>query len=316
MTALSKTRAPARRARAAGRPAAGVAGAIVLGLLVAACSAVPDWADPSDWFEPDEAPTQLSVAQDAAQTQAAEFPNLASVPDARPEATPAQTRERIRESLAADRANAAYTGERLVGGAAQAAAAPAGAPPAPRIGRELTTRTAEPEIPAPAPRATQGAQTAAQETVEPAEPAAPPAPRTDMRFAQFQTGAQPAPQARAARRELVGIIYFAHGSAALDANDRAVLRDIVALHRQRGGSIRVVGHASARTGPADPVRHRMANFEISQLRANAVAAEIVALGAERDKVRAEARADTQPVYHEFMPTGEAGNRRAEIFLEY
>jgi flagellar motor protein MotB len=29
---------------------------------------------------------------------------------------------------------------------------------------------------------------------------------------------------------------------------------------------------------------------------------------------AEARADNQPVFHEFMPTGEAGNRRAEIYL--
>ena len=38
------------------------------------------------------------------------------------------------------------------------------------------------------------------------------------------------------------------------------------------------------------------------------------LGAPSGSVRTEARADAQPVYHEFMPTGESGNRRAEIFL--
>jgi len=59
----------------------------------------------------------------------------------------------------------------------------------------------------------------------------------------------------------------------------------------------------------------LANFETSLQRANAVTALLVRYGVARDKVAAEAKGDTQPVYHEFMPTGEAGNRRAEIFLE-
>jgi flagellar motor protein MotB len=29
-----------------------------------------------------------------------------------------------------------------------------------------------------------------------------------------------------------------------------------------------------------------------------------------------AMADEQPVYHEVMPSGEAGNRRAEIYIDY
>lgn len=115
---------------------------------------------------------------------------------------------------------------------------------------------------------------------------------------------------------MVAVIYFGHGSTKLNANDRGVLRDIVALHRQRGGVIRIVGHASAHTGVADPIKHRMAKFETSIQRANVVAAEIVALGVAEGKVRVAARGDTQPVFHESMPTGEAGNRRAEIFLEY
>ena len=79
--------------------------------------------------------------------------------------------------------------------------------------------------------------------------------------------------------------------------------------------VRVIGHASAHTATVDPVEHRVANLEISQRRADAVANALTRLGLRRDKLVVEARSDTQPVYHEFMATGEAGNQRAEIFLE-
>lgn len=288
--------------------------ALALPLLASGCSAIPDWADPSDLFEPDQPPTRLSSAEAATQAQAeATFPNLASVPDAPRSATPAATRAQIREGLAADRANAQYSGERLVG--QTSGAAPASAPPAPAIARDLGVAAAQ-------PAQVQRAQVApvvqplAAASTPPAAASTPPAPNRQLRFAQFQGDAQPPPVARTGQSELVGIIYFAHGAASLDQEDRAVLRDIAALHRQRGGSIRIIGHASARTGTVDPIRHRTANLEISQQRANAAVAGLVALGVEQARIRAEARADAQPVYHEFMPTGEAGNRRAEIFLEY
>jgi outer membrane protein OmpA-like peptidoglycan-associated protein len=114
---------------------------------------------------------------------------------------------------------------------------------------------------------------------------------------------------------LAAIIFFSHGSAELDPRDRAVLRDLAALHRQRGGSLRVVGHASSRTHNATPEEHRLANFEMSMGRAETVQAELRRLGVAADAVRAEAVGDAEPVYHEFMPSGEAGNRRVEIFLE-
>ncbi len=111
------------------------------------------------------------------------------------------------------------------------------------------------------------------------------------------------------------MIYFGHSSSGLDGKDRAVLRDVVALSRQHGGSIRVIGHASALTAVTDQITHDLTNFEMSLKRANSVAASLIALGADRSQVRAEARSDKQPVYHEFMTTGQAGNRRVEIFLE-
>ena len=151
--------------------------------------------------------------------------------------------------------------------------------------------------------------------------------QTQLRFPQFQNAQTPVAAApvmaapplaalpAASGAQLVAVVYFAHSSSRIDGNDRGVLRDIVALHRQRGGVIRVVGHASAHTGVTDQITHNLANFEMSLKRANAVAAVLVALGLSKDEVRAEARGDNQPVYHEFMTTGEAGNRRVEIFLE-
>ena len=67
---------------------------------------------------------------------------------------------------------------------------------------------------------------------------------------------------------------------------------------------------------ATPEQHQLANFNVSIKRANSVASALNELGVDSNMLRAEALADSQPVYHEFMATGEAGNRRAEIFLEY
>lgn len=115
--------------------------------------------------------------------------------------------------------------------------------------------------------------------------------------------------------QLAAIVFFSHGSSDLDAQDRTVLRDIAALYEQRGGRLRVVGHASSRTQNTTPDEHQIANFDMSMARAEAVADELLALGVAPDAVQAEAVGDAEPVYHEFMPSGEAGNRRVEIFLE-
>jgi outer membrane protein OmpA-like peptidoglycan-associated protein len=122
-------------------------------------------------------------------------------------------------------------------------------------------------------------------------------------------------QTAAGPGQLAAIVFFGHGSAELDGGDRSVLRDVAALREQRGGSLRVVGHASSRTHNTTPDEHQIANFDMSLSRANAVLEELLRLGVPADAARAEAVGDAEPVYHEFMPSGEAGNRRAEIFLE-
>lgn len=113
----------------------------------------------------------------------------------------------------------------------------------------------------------------------------------------------------------IAVIYFRHGSASLQGRDREVLRQVIELSKRQDRDLRVVGHASSRTAGMDPVDHRMANFDTSLKRAQAVVDALVSLGVPRDDIQLEARGDNEPVYHEFMPTGEAGNRRAEIFLQ-
>lgn len=281
------------------RPLRRLALALAVPLLLGACSAV------NGWMSQDEAPSKMS-GDAQAEASAAEFPNLASVPDSAPSATSAETQKALKKSLEADRANAEYSGSQTAGGTASDAA------------MNVNTALAQAE-------AEQAAGVAPEATAAPAsDMSASSAPATAAADSMTQTAATPQfdpiasalPGTAAVDSELAGIIYFAHGSAALDANDRRVLRGIVALNRERGGGILVVGHASAFTGTINALEHRLANFEISLKRANAVMAELVALGLPHDRVRVEARGDSQPIYHEFMPTGEAGNRRAEIFLEH
>jgi flagellar motor protein MotB len=114
----------------------------------------------------------------------------------------------------------------------------------------------------------------------------------------------------------VALIFFGYGSSGLSRNDVNVLRDVARLHQDRGGLIRVIGHASQGQGSGDPVKQRLANFNISLARANAVARELSRLGVPTDQIQVAAAGAQQPIYYESSPTGEAGNRRVEIYLDY
>jgi outer membrane protein OmpA-like peptidoglycan-associated protein len=112
------------------------------------------------------------------------------------------------------------------------------------------------------------------------------------------------------------VVRFATGSAELVSNARKTLRLVANLHREQGGTIRVVGHASARTHEMPVERHKMVNFGVSLRRAQVVADALIRLGVTPEAISVGAMSDNEPIYHEWMPSGEAGNRRAEIFLDY
>jgi len=111
-------------------------------------------------------------------------------------------------------------------------------------------------------------------------------------------------------------ISFATGSASLNSSDRAALKDVVKLHRKYGGTVHVVGHASQRTRDMGSENHRMVNFSLSLDRATAVSMELARLGVPAEAVTVIARSDNEPIAHEYMPEGEAYNRRADVYLEY
>ncbi|MAY66764.1 MAG: hypothetical protein CMM77_06520 [Rhodospirillaceae bacterium] len=112
----------------------------------------------------------------------------------------------------------------------------------------------------------------------------------------------------------VATIVFPNGSSRLSARDRQILAQVVALQKERGGILHVIGHSSSRTRNLSPEKHRLVNYKMSAERAKMVAKELIRRGANRRTVATAALADTQPLYQEIMPNGEAGNRRAEIFL--
>lgn len=115
---------------------------------------------------------------------------------------------------------------------------------------------------------------------------------------------------------LIETIYFKSGSANLDNRDWQKIRAAAAKYNQRGrGIIRILGHASSRTQNMPEVQQMVTNWRISQKRAAAVADALIRAGVAPDAIVVEAVSDAEPIYVESLPAGEAGNRRAEIYLE-
>ena len=114
----------------------------------------------------------------------------------------------------------------------------------------------------------------------------------------------------------VATIQFDNGSSRLNARDRRIIRQVFAQQRQTGGTIRIVGHASRRTATEDEVRHKEVKLRVSAARADAVARELIRIGARPGSLFVGAVSSQYPRYHEYLPSGEAGNRRAEIFIDF
>ena len=111
-------------------------------------------------------------------------------------------------------------------------------------------------------------------------------------------------------------VQFGHDSARLPRAGRATVREVAELYKARGGVIRVVGHASSKTKNMPVAEHNLANFKVSLDRAQTVANELIRRGVPPDAIFVEARGASDPAFFESMPAGEAGNRRAEIFLDF
>ena len=200
-------------------------------------------------------------------------------------------------------------------------ARPARRPPAGAPALKAPSTTASVPVPVPGPFETLVVSSTGVELVAvpllASRPVAPPAPRERVKIRREggtlrfgQVGAALPPGA-----VKVATIQFSNGSAELDARDRRILDEVFRLHRQRGGKMRIIGHSSQRTRNLDPATHNMVNYRISVARADSVARELIGRGVRADEISVDARADREPIYYEFMPAGEAGNRRTEIYFE-
>ncbi|MDQ7251663.1 OmpA family protein [Dongia sedimenti] len=114
--------------------------------------------------------------------------------------------------------------------------------------------------------------------------------------------------------QAVGYVYFGNGSSRLSSADRQVLQQVAQLQRIQGGVLRIIGHASARTGNMEALEQQSVNRDVSLERATAVARALVEYGVQPILVQVAAAGDDQTLYAESTPAGEAGNRRAEVYL--
>jgi len=113
----------------------------------------------------------------------------------------------------------------------------------------------------------------------------------------------------------VAVIFFTEASSAISDRAQWVLRNVVLLQQQLGGRLRIVGNASLHTVTMDPQRHDQVNYRVSQARANAVARALIGMGIPQGSIGVSAQGSQAPMFYEFMPTGEAANRRVEIYLD-
>ena len=326
-----------------GRTGAVLACVLVLG----ACSSVPDWANPVEWYqgasdwisgEDEETAAAREASKQAENVPPGAdrpFPSLSTVPERPPGvASRYQRRERVESGLVADREQARHKALRPAESPAPGAVGVRGAPPPPTLAQPPAPRTSQGMAAQTPPPGNQAFQTAIQQQAAaglnarrqagPVRRNVMPLPGTPrstvnlkpppgMPANRFGAAQAAAPVMGAAP---VATVHFANGSDKIAAKYAKTLRSVVDMHRQRGGTVRVVGHASSRTRDTNPLGHQLANFRISLARAKAVARQLVRYGAAPDSIVVNGVADNEPIYQEIMPAGEAGNRRAEIFLDY
>lgn len=148
------------------------------------------------------------------------------------------------------------------------------------------------QAPVTAPAQAQGASTAqAQDAAAAQAPVTAPAPGGPMQ------GAEPSGSL---------VLLFETGSAALDAENEAILDKASRLYREGRPIIMIV------SGSADATGSPEWNLRLSQQRANAVARGMLARGIPAERTQILAKGETNPAVPARRGVPEAQNRRVEI----
>ncbi|MBT5659812.1 MAG: OmpA family protein [Rhodospirillaceae bacterium] len=302
---------------------------VVAFVALSGCSYVPAPLNPINWYKAtvgavfgDDEPKQAQAQPIPGEENA--FPNLADVP----EAPSAEQKEQIAEGLRADTVNRTYDDElveadgraviaveeTVTGIVPAAPVLPSDGTPAaaPRMEVEVTQTV---EMVAVAPPNPVGAMLEAQLTGE-----AVALLETEIEIAEDEAmgpnSLDKFDSSKSIVSVLAGKILFANGSANLSGRDRRELKRIANDYKKSGGTVRVIGFASSYTGNVDPLKHQIINFNVSMRRADIVAASLMKHGVAPKDIFVGAKSDAEPVYYEVMPAGQAGNRRAEIYLDF
>ena len=105
--------------------------------------------------------------------------------------------------------------------------------------------------------------------------------------------------------------FFEPGSSVIADRTRPLLTRIAAGLQATPGSVLITGHTDNQ--PISTLRYP-SNWHLSQDRANAVRALLADSGVKPERMRAEGKADAEPVDSNATPAGRARNRRVEITL--
>ncbi len=116
--------------------------------------------------------------------------------------------------------------------------------------------------------------------------------------------------------DMIATLLFADGAVDVGEDERQILREVARIQKIDNRVVTLVGHASGRTNAGNTLAQRRTNMRVSRRRAEAAARALAAFGVSRSQIAVASKGDTQPLYAEVMPSGEAGNRRVEVYLAY
>ncbi len=143
------------------------------------------------------------------------------------------------------------------------------------------------------------------------------APRTPVEEAALTPEIEPGESKEIAKAESVRIVTvrFPENSTKMPDDTVRYLREVVAVQRRYGGTLRIVGHTDSNSLDADPIKDRLAKFNLSIGRANSVASVLVSLGLGRDQLSVEAKGDIEPTAPPGNKARGAENHRVEVYLD-
>ena len=112
------------------------------------------------------------------------------------------------------------------------------------------------------------------------------------------------------------VIYHSNAKADISTRDERALKNVANFAKKRNALLRIVGNSSSRSKNMKEIQNKIANFDLSILRAQKVRDTLIKYGVPSENVFISAVSDTEKVAEENMPINEAVNRRTEVYITY